>query len=116
MIDVDGFAESGIDLTEMDKLRQLLLDNGIPFEERVVHNQWFHNYQICYPSAKDRERKSDVVIGVGTYGSEEGLLEQMGLLPNEDALDDDVQGWLDAETVFRRWAEDFGFFVKGMNI
>lgn len=113
MINVDGFAESGIDLTEMDKLKQMLEKNNIPFEENEVCNSWFHNYQICYPSVKNR--KSDVVIGIGTYGYEDGLLEQMGLL-GDDCLEDDVQGWLDAETVFKRWAEDFGFFVKGMDI
>lgn len=102
-----------IDLTEYNKLKELLIRHQIPFEENVqtVFKELKH-YQLVYPD--NETHKSDVVIGLGTYGWQSGLLEQMGLLPNSVA--DSVEGWVDAETVFKRWAEDYGFFVKGMEI
>lgn len=103
-----------IDLTEYLKLKELLIKHNIPFEEvvRTVFKDTKH-YQLIYP-CDGKGRKSDVVIGLGTYGWRSGLLEQAGLLPN--TVIDGVEGYLDAETVFKRWAEDFGFFVKGMEI
>lgn len=108
--------EFDFDLTEYNKLKELLVKYDIPFEERITpYFKHVNHYQLIYP-CDGPNRKSDVVIGLGTYGSRDGLLEQMGLLPDDETIDSDVQGWLDAETVFKRWAEDFGFFVRGMNI
>lgn len=107
-------SERAVDLREYNKLIELLEKHDIPFRRDVVMDSPFGKiYQIIY--CPNGERRSDVVIGFGTYGAEDGLLEQMGLLSNE-CLGDDVQGWLDAKTVFDRWAEDFGFFVKGMEV
>ena len=98
------------DLTEFNKLEQMLKDAGIPYEredEEVVPRDeairlgllhFFDRHEIFYP---DRERHiSDVVISYGTYGYSRGLLEQMGLLP---PCGDSVQGYLTAEIVFERW-------------
>lgn len=40
----------------------------------------------------------------GTYGYEEGLLEQMGLI---SPCGDSVEGHLTAETVFERWKNHY---------
>ena len=103
-----------IDLTEYNKLKGLLDKYRMPYEEVIRENfAGLPHYQLIYPRDGE-DRKSDVVIGFGTYGWKDGLLEQMGLLPENECLGEDVQGWLDARTVFARWAEDFGYFVKGM--
>lgn len=95
-----------IDLTEFNKLKKMLDDAGIPYEEFTCpYFKEMEHHQLVYPCDGEL-RKSDIVIGFGTYGSEQGLLEQMGLL-DESALDDDVQGWLYAEEVFDRWSKDY---------
>ena len=106
--------EYKLDLTEYNKLKELLVRFGVPFEENVTeHIKDYKHYQLVYPS--NENRLSDAVIGFGTYGWTAGLLEQMGLLP-DDYKSDIVEGWLDAETIFKRWAEDYGFFIKGIEI
>ena len=95
-----------IDLTEYNKLKRMLDEAGIPYEEYVrPYFKEMKHYQLIYP-CDGPSRKSDVVIGFGTYGWEQGLLEQMGLL-EEPAVYNDVQGWLRSEDVFKRWSEDF---------
>ena len=116
-----------VDLTEYIKLKYLLTFFEVPFEEKVTEEakdvkEYYDKvdpkgykmdrFQLFYPNA--RERKSDVVINGYSYGHEDGLLEQMGLIKSE--FDDhDVEGHLDAMTVFKRWAEDYGYFVKGLD-
>ena len=98
------------DLKEFEKLVGLMSDAKIPFETRketlsgcenmLSFDRFpFEEYQICYPSID--VHWSDAIISFGSYGREQGLLEQMGLLP--DTEEDYVQGYLDAETIFRRW-------------
>ena len=91
-----------VDLTEFNKLKKLLDDNDIPFEVNYFNETGTH--QIVYP-AYGPERKSDVVISPFSYGGNSGLLEQMGLLP--ERMEEEVQGWLDADTVFERWKKDY---------
>lgn len=113
---------SGYDLTEYNKLKRMLIEHDIPFEECIHYmrtNPHLRKFecernQLIYP-CDGTGRKSDVIIGLGSYGGQEGYLEQMGLIP-EGQGDGAVQGWLTAEVVFKRWAEDFGFFVKGMEL
>jgi len=100
-----------LDLTEFNKLEQLLKDAGIPYEredrEDVPRKEveamglrcYFDHHEIYYPSKA--EHLSDAVISYGSYGSASGLLEQMGLLP--PVTQDSVQGELFAEEVFERW-------------
>ena len=99
------------DLTELNKLEALLKESGIPYErkdenviprEEVIkcdYRHFFDRHQIAYPNFE--HKVSDVVIFFGTYGYEDGFLEQMGLLPPDAG--DSVQGYLTAETVFERW-------------
>ena len=98
------------DLTEFNKLEQMLKEAGIPYEredvERVPRDEvirlglhhYFDWHQLRY--MRNGRKVSDVVIFYGSYGFENGLLEQMGLLP---PCGDSVQGHLTAEEVFERW-------------
>lgn len=113
-----GLRVKQFDLTEFNKLRGMLDKAKIPHivdikietkEQRDIRTAItllgdypMNHYQIIYPDKQ--QRKSDVVISYCSYGHENGLLEQMGLLPSPK---DDVEGWLDAETVFQRWQADF---------
>lgn len=98
-----------MDLTELDKLEALLKGSGVPYERvdeylneygKAIPN--FEHHQIFYPSQDPEKRLSDAVISRGSYGHEEGLLEQMGLL-GVDLSEFTVEGWLKAEDVFQRW-------------
>lgn len=53
-------------------------------------------------------RIADAVCHWGSYGHERGLIEVMGY-PLCHAFDDDIEGWLTAETVFSRWMN----YLKG---
>lgn len=117
-------AYSRYDLSEYEKLKRMLIEHDIPFEENIVYESidgsrrpTYQRSQLIYP-CDGTGRKSDAVIGFGTYGAEKGLLEQMGLIPGsvKGKKNSSIEGWLDAETIFKRWAEDFGFFVKGMEL
>lgn len=84
--------------TEMYKLINLLINAKIPFE--VV--ELYDTPQVCYPS-----RSScicDAICHSGSYGHEQGLLEIMGL---NTGPDDDVEGWLTAEEVFKKISRNY---------
>lgn len=56
---------------------------------------------ILYDSRE--KRVADTICHSGSYGHEDGLLELYGLgVQNED---DDVEGWLTADEVFKRWKD-----------
>jgi len=100
-----------LNTAEFYKLRTLLERYNIPFEEgEMLRGTFAHGLQIIYPSVEDR--KSDVVISRFSYGGDEGLLEQMGLIEEDSEV---VKGWLTAEDVFKCWAEDYGFFIQGLD-
>lgn len=63
----------------------------------------FEHYQICYPS--DDDRWISVVEGLGTYGSDDDLLEIMGGNKPYDTFvygENHVQGYMTARSVFNR--------------
>lgn len=80
------------------RLASMCLAHDIPFE---IAEYW-DGFLIGYPSLKEDERVSDAVCHNGSYGRQEGLLEIMGLV-NEEEVGDSVEGWLTAEQVFERW-------------
>lgn len=84
-------------MTEMDKLKNLLSTARIPFEMQLI----FDTPQICYPTCE--ECICDAICHHWSYGHEEGLLEIMGLTEN----DDEVEGWLTAEEVFKRMEKHY---------
>jgi hypothetical protein len=78
------------------RLGSMLQAANIPFELLPC----WDGYQIRYPSVQ--QSVSDVVCHSGSYGHEQGLLEIMGLV-DEEEVGDEVEGWLTAEQVFERW-------------
>ena len=99
---------------EFEKLVQLLTEHNIPHV--VVANCPFATKssngekwkQILYPTDNPDELISDVVCHYGSYGHEEGLLEQMGLTEYYGPeYIGDVKGWLTAEEVFECWIEHY---------
>lgn len=89
---------SKIDVRECLRLESMLLAAEIPYEARNIYD----GRQVIYPSI--REWKSDVVCHGGSYGHEQGLLEQMYLVGDDE---DNVEGHLTAEVVFQRWKADY---------
>lgn len=86
------------DDNEMGKLIILLAQAGIPFDLNIL----FGRPQVLYPSAE--YTVCDAVCHWGSYGHERGLIEIMGLV---ETLEDDVEGYLTAEEVFRRIKKDY---------
>lgn len=78
------------------RLGSMLQAANIPFE---IRDCW-DGYQICYPFRE--ECVSDAICHSGSYGHQQGLLEIMGLV-NEEEVGDEVEGYLTAEQVFERW-------------
>lgn len=80
------------------QLAALCESANIPYEICKCWDGW----QLCYPCADLDIRVSDAICHSGSYGHENGLLEIMGLV-NEEEVGDSVEGWLTAEQVFERW-------------
>lgn len=87
-------------MTQMELLIETLETIGIPFE--VTEHTFTHTKQVWYPSKA--EPVCDVICHEFSYGGDEGLLEIMGLLTDEEAEMDSVVGWLDAANVATRIA------------
>lgn len=89
-------------------LQKMLQEAGIPFETHLRPE--IMGFQLEYPNRAVQE--CSVVIGAYTYGGDEGLLEIMGLLTEEELEIDSVKGYLTAEDVFGRiqkhWQENGG--------
>lgn len=83
-------------MSEMEKLEKMLKDAGIPYEVACTS---FGEPQIIYPNSKDKV--CDAICQHGSYGYEDGLLEIMGLV-DEEEIGDVVEGWLTADEVFKR--------------
>lgn len=92
-------------ITEIHKLHRMLCEAGVE-HEYINHGSVFgkvDHWQICLYNIEG-ERVLSVVEGAGTYGAEDDLLEIMGLLTEEEAVEC-VVGWLTAENVFERIQE-----------
>jgi len=82
--------------SEMEKLMSALTAYNIPYETTIDCTG--EGLQVWYPSRDDNI--CDVICHKYSYGGSEGLLEMMGLVP--DDWGDSVQGYLTAEEVFGR--------------
>ena len=87
--------------TEMNKLGYMLACTLIPYEMTKLYN----GYHIEYPNHDNCI--CSVVCHDFSYGHQDGLLEIMGLLTEEEAEFDSVKGWLDADEVFKRISRDY---------
>ena len=108
--DDTGCEAFGLDYTEIRKLHDMLTVYEIPHTFEVRHG----GYHLCYPTNGFRrgERVCSAILHGHSYGSQEGLIEIMGLLKPDEGDDGDVCGWLTAEDVFSRiekhWKEKNG--------
>lgn len=93
----DGTYKTDESYTEIIKLHKMLNDAKIPHEFKKFTDGW----QIIYPEDGEK-RVMDAVQNFGSYGSEDNLLEIMGLLTPEEAEYDIVAGHLTAQGVFKR--------------
>ena len=106
-------------MIEILKLKQMLKKANIPFEFTDDKNHYkkivaTNNLELI-KAAKDLKnsyriiiykygkRLCDVIYGYGSYGYEEGLLEIMGGLTQEENKNSSVLGYLTAEEVFKRF-------------
>ena len=91
---------------EIFRLKEMLEKAKIPF----VFRNCYDGYQICYPKNNDPyacekgifDRVCSVIEHEGSYGHGRDELEIMGLLTSEEAMNDEVVGYLTAEDVFQR--------------
>jgi hypothetical protein len=90
-----------VDFTQINLLEKGLKKLNIPFETEEL----FGGKQICYPNMK--KVTCSVICHSLSYGHEEGLLEIMGLLTEEEKLEDDVVGFLTAKDVLTRIFSDY---------
>jgi hypothetical protein len=86
--------KEAINLTELGKLCCWLATNNF----RFTFKTFFDGAQIVVYS-KDNSRAWDAVCHSGSYGHEDGLLEIMGCIVDEDECGDTVRGWLTANDV-----------------
>lgn len=88
------------DFTENNKFIEMVQKNPpLTFTFSVVEHMG--RPQIVFMDAETGERVCDAVCHYGSYGHEKGLIETMGW-PLCEATDDDVEGYLTAETVYAR--------------
>lgn len=92
-------------MTELDKLEKYLNNNNIPYQridekgetEYKLIEKYLTRHQIIVPNRDEWEW--DAICHPGSYGYEEGLLEIMGNIVEEEL---DVEGYLTAEEVIER--------------
>lgn len=88
-------------LNEFDKLVSMLDKAGIPYErDDEDDDSSMDMKRIHYPQTNNFV--CSVIFGHGSYRYEDGLLEIMGLLTDEERKWDSVCGHLTAEDVFQR--------------
>ena len=91
---------------EIKKLANMLTAANIPYEltADMLKNP---DNQLWYPSRKDNVM--DAISHEYSYGGDEGLIEIMGLLTEEEAEYDNVVGYLTAEDVYKRIVRHYHF-------
>lgn len=88
---------------EIGRLHEMLTEAGIPHSYEKDMDGW----QVCYPEEDVKRRVVDAIEKRGSYGSDDDLLEIMGLLTEEEESEDSVKGWLTADDVFHRIKEHY---------
>ena len=103
-------------LTEMNKLEDYLKANGFEYQREDLDNllppgSWRATQKILGEDAEPVDKHQiivfengacswDVICQYGSYGNDEGLLEGMGSI-----FEDDVEGWLTAADVIKKIEE-----------
>jgi hypothetical protein len=91
-------------MLEILKLKEMLEKANIPFEynDDLFNGYKSPSYQIVI-STRYNKRLCDAVYHFGSYGHEQGLIEIMGALTEEEKEQDSVLGYLTADEVFKRF-------------
>ena len=95
-------------MNEMSKLIALLETAHVPYETR---SHWNGSIQVGYPNFENTV--CDAVCFPGSYGYEQGLLEIMGLV-DEEEVGDTVEGYLTAVEVFQRIYKHYRYELYSM--
>lgn len=119
MLDYELYMGTSVSFDEFFKLKFMLQEAGIPFEDAShwdpVRGAWL---QLYFP-VRGENQWSDVIFHQGSYGYEEGLLEMMGCVeeliePGEEYFDD-VMGHLTAEQVFNVWSKVYNKYKEDID-
>ena len=86
------------------KLSDMLTAANIPYE-LTTDPMGNSDNQLWYPNYENNVM--DAICNKYSYGGNEGLIEIMGLLTEEEAEYDDVIGYLTPENVFERIARHY---------
>lgn len=86
------------------KLSDMLTAANIPYE-LTTDAEGNSNNQLWYPNRENNIM--DAICHKYSYGGDEGLIEIMGLLTEEEAEYDDVIGYLTPEDVFERITQHY---------
>ena len=96
------------DLTELNKLEAYLKERGIRYEREDREARrlpdgtfWCWDWHRIVVHSRD-DYLWDAICHRGSYGAENGLLEIMGDIVDEEAVGDRVEGWLTAAEVIER--------------
>lgn len=92
----------------LTELRHLLDEAGIPYKNNPESFMFSIMDRVCY--MRDENVICSAIWGPNSYGYEEGQIEIMGLLTEEEQERDNVVGYLTPEEVFRRIKEDWERF------
>ena len=91
---------------ELDKLEKFLQQNGYQYERIEMQGGIGEDlHQIKVFDEENGKELFDVICQRGSYGYEEGLLEAMGSIVNEEEIGDRVEGYLTADEIIRRIKE-----------
>lgn len=83
----------------IDKLEQLLKEAGVPCEVKDCYG----GRQVVVQIGEERGDIIDAICSEFSYGHDEGLLEIMGGLTEEEEKWDSVKGYLTPEEVAKRF-------------
>jgi len=101
------------DLTELSKLEKWLKENNIKYQRRetppfpkeynpFIDDEDFGARHQLWIADNNGEYLWDAICQYGSYGYEEGLLEIMGVIVDEEKAGDSVEGYLTADEVIER--------------
>lgn len=91
--------------TELERLKEMLERDGIPFKWTVEPKMM----RLEYPNGKRGKggRVLSAIQGEGTFGGKSNLIEIMGLPRPEDKPLNGVVGWLTADNVYERISKHY---------
>lgn len=87
-------------MKELDKLEQYLKEHEYCYIREDDDSNYMNRHQIIVFDS-EAQREWDAICHRGSYGYEQGLLEIMGTIVNNDC-GDSVEGYLTADDIIKR--------------